>query len=77
MITSDQYDRRIIKEEIDKCDKEINYSRFVEIFEMANVGDRGVNEWLFSLYDFEQKGFIGAQDLQRVADITGIELSEE
>lgn len=29
MVTSEQYDRRIIKEEIDKCDREINYSRFV------------------------------------------------
>ena len=77
MVTSEQYDRRIIKEEIDKCDREINYSRFVEIFEMANVGDGGVNEWLYSLYDSEGKGFIGAKDLQRVAEIAGVELGEE
>lgn len=44
---------------------------------MANVGDRGVNEWLYSLYDFDRKGFIGAKDLQRVSEITGIELGEE
>lgn len=77
MITSDHYDRRIIREEIEKCGKEINYSRFVEIFEKANVGDGGVNEWLYSLYDQERKGYIASQDLLRVAHLTGIELSEE
>jgi Ca2+-binding EF-hand superfamily protein len=32
MVTAQRYDRRIIKEEIDKCGREIDYSRFVEIF---------------------------------------------
>jgi Ca2+-binding EF-hand superfamily protein len=77
MVTADHYDRRIIREEIDKCGGEINYSRFVEIFEKANVGDGGVSEWLYSLYDQQRRGFIVNEDLRRVAELTGIELSEE
>lgn len=34
---------------------------------MANVGDGGVNEWLYSLYDRESKGFIERADLKRVS----------
>jgi Ca2+-binding EF-hand superfamily protein len=77
MITAEHYDRRIIREEIEKCDSQINYSRFVEIFEMANVGDGGVNEWLYALYDRAAKGFIDRADLARVAAVAGVELGEE
>ena len=39
MLTSEQYDREIIKEQIDKCEDEINFKKFMDIFQMANVGD--------------------------------------
>lgn len=43
MLTSQDYDRRIIRDEIDKSSKEIDYKRFVEIFQKANVGDGGLH----------------------------------
>lgn len=39
MLTSQQYDKQIIKQEIDQCGDEINYSRFIDIFKYANIGD--------------------------------------
>ena len=35
--TGDNYDKKIINEEIDKCPQEITVERFIQIFELAEV----------------------------------------
>jgi hypothetical protein len=50
MLTSEHYDKDIIRQQIDLCEDQINFKKFVDIFQMANIGD-SVNEWLFTLYD--------------------------
>ena len=50
MLASSQYDKELIEQKIDKCDQEISFNKFVDIFQLANVGD-STNQWLFTLYD--------------------------
>jgi hypothetical protein len=43
MLTSEHYDKEIIHQQIDLCDSEINFNKFADIFQRANLGD-SVNE---------------------------------
>lgn len=79
MYTGDNYDKDIIKRQIEKCDDKISLPRFIEIFDMAEIqmNQLMANQSLFNMYDQGKKGYIDREDLKRVSEITGIDLSEE
>lgn len=79
MYTGDNYDKEIIRKEIEKCEHQISLPRFIEIFEMAEIemNQLMANQSLFKMYDQAKKGYIDKEDLKRVSEITGIELSED
>lgn len=51
MVTGEQYDKGIIRQEIENCDDQIAYSRFIEIFDRASLSNEGLHSWIFGLYD--------------------------
>lgn len=61
MLTSENYDRHIIFQQIEQCGDEINYQKFMDIFRCAYKGDFA-NQWLFGLYD---KGTHDASKIER------------
>lgn len=57
----------------------ISLDQFMEIFRAAEIEQNThvANEALFRMYDRQGKGYIDAEDLRRVARLSGVELGEE
>lgn len=66
---SENYNKQIIVQELDKCQDTVQLVKFMEIVQMGQVQNpqsRSAEE-LFKLYDRDGKGYIDKDDLMRVA----------